>query len=365
MPRVPLAAFWENQGATIKKEKDWEIPSLFKDFASECEAVRKGVGLLDLSPRGKIEVTGKDRAAFLHNLLTSDIKSLGLGNGCYTTLLNAQGRVLADINVYVLPNSILLETEPGLEGKLIHLLEKSHINEDVILKDVTRDWILISLQGPKSEALVGALILGPVMVSQEFNHTHMMIQEISAALIRRSVTGEKGFHLLIPCNKGEPIAKRVLEVGRLYGLGLVGSGAYEILRIEAGIPRYGIDMDERVTLPETGLEKLAASGQKGCYPGQEVVARTLTYGGLQRKLSGLIFDKGALPKLGDKILKKKQEIGWVTSACHSPVLGKGIALAYLKKGNFESSAEEVSVRCAGADLAAKTTTLPFYKSQGS
>lgn len=357
MPKIPLATFWESFGATLKKEGVWEIPSLFKDFASECEAVRKGVGILDFSSRGKIEVAGKDRISFLHNLLTNDIKSLGLGRGCYATLLNAQGRILADMNVYVFANSILLEMESGLEKKVLEKLEKFHVTEEVELKDVTDKWILVSLQGPKSDSLVSALILGPVMVTEEFSHTHFTLLDTPATLIRRSVTGEKGFHILIPQEKGEPIVKRILEVGRLYGIKPVGLSAYEILRIEAGIPRYGIDMDETVTLPETGLEGIAASETKGCYPGQEVVARTKTYGGLNRKLCGLVFDKEGLPKSRDKVLKDKKEIGFITSACHSPTLGKGIALTYLEKGFFDSD-QEVMIGASGK-IAAKVSTLPF------
>jgi len=362
MPRVPLASLWENLGATLKKEKDWEIPSLFKDFASECEAVRKSVGLLDLSSRGKIEVTGKDRISFLHNLLTNDLKALGLGEGSYAALLNAQGQILADMSVYVFANSVLLEMEAGLEKKVLERFEKLHVTEDVECRDVTGEWILLAVQGPKSEALVDALIQGPVMVTEEFRHIHCSILDTPATLVRRSVTGEKGFHFFIPSQKGEPIVKRILEVGRLYGIKPVGSNAYEILRIEAGIPRYGIDMDETVMLPETGLETIAASETKGCYPGQEVVARIKTYGGLNRKLSGLTFEKGSLPKTGDKVLRGREEIGFVTSACHSPTLGLGIALGYLKKGCFDSQ-EAATINSAPHPIEAKIIPLPFYKTR--
>lgn len=359
MNRVPLAHFWENLGGTIKKEKRWEIPSLFKDFASECEAVRKGVGLLDLSHRGKIEVNGKDRVSFLHNILTNDIKNLGLGNGCYAALLNAQGRILGDMNVFVFANSILLEMEPGLEEKLTRHFEKLHVAEDVSFQTVTQNWIQLSLQGPKSEALVGALIHGPVMVEEEFEHTNFQILDTPATLIRRSVTGEKGFLLLIPKTEGEPIAKRILEVGKLYGLRPVGSGGAEILRIEAGIPRYGIDMDETVLLPETGLETLAASETKGCYPGQEVVVKVKTYGGPARKLCGLVFERKSLPRPGDKVFKNDKEIGFVTSACESPTLSKSISLAYLKKDCLDAG-DKVLIRSKSSDIPSTTTQIPFY-----
>ncbi len=361
MPKVPLAPLWENLGATLKKEKEWEIPSLFKDFASECETVRKRVGLLDLSFRGKVEVTGRDRIDFLHSVLSNDIKSLGLGTGCYATLLNAKAQILADLNVYVFANSVFLEMESGLEQKVIEKLSKLRVTEEAEFRDVTREWATLSLQGPKSEALVGALIHGPVMmVTQEFQHTNFTLLDTAVTLVRRSVTGERGFHLFISHEKGEPIAKRILAVGGLYGIKPVGSNAYEILRIEAGIPRYGIDMDETTLLPETGLESIAASETKGCYPGQEVVARIKTYGGLNRKLCGLVFDKDGLPKTGDKISKDKKEIGFITSACHSPTLGKGIALAYLQKGFFDTNTQ-VSIQ--SPSLPAKVTPLPFVDSR--
>ena len=359
MSRVPLASFWENLGATLKKERDWEIPSLFSDFASECQAVRKRVGFIDLSFRGKIEVTGRDRTEFLHNVLCNDIKSLGFGTGCYAALLNAKGQILADMNVYIFDNSILLETESGLEKKVIEKLSKLRVTEEVEFHDVTRERAVLSLQGPKSEALVGALILGPVMmVTEEFQHTNFSLLDTTVTLVRRSVTGEKGFHLYIAHEKAEPIAKRILAVGGLYGIKPIGSNANEILRIEAGIPRYGIDMDENTLLPETRLEAIAASETKGCYPGQEVVARIKSYGGLNRKLCGLVFDKEGLPKTGDKILKGKLESGFITSACHSPTLGKGIALAYLQKGSFEPGTQ-VSIQ--SSSLPAHVTPLPFLK----
>lgn len=359
MPKVPLASFWENLGATLKKEKEWEIPSLFKDFASECETVRKRVGLLDLSPRGKVEVRGKDRIDFLHRVLSNDIRSLGIGTGCYAALLDAKAQILADMSVYVSANAVLLEMESGLEKKVIEKLSGLRATEEATFRDVTSEWTLLSLQGPRAEALVGALIYGPMMmVTEEFRHANFSLLDTTVILARRSVTGEKGFHLFIPAQKAAPIAKRILAVGGLYGLRPVGSNAHEILRIEAGIPRYGIDMDETTTLSETGLESIAAGETKGCCPGQEVVAGVKTYGGLNRKLCGLVFDKEGLPKTGDKVLKDNVETGFITSACHSPTLGKGIALAYLQKGSFDPGTQ-VSIQSTG--LAAKVTPLPLVK----
>lgn len=359
MPKeVPLNPLWESLGATLKVEQDWRMPILFRDFQSEYAAVRKAVGLIDLSYRGKIEVTGKDRAGFLHRMLSNDIENLGLGSGCYATLLSATGKVLMDMNVLVLANSILIGTEMGMEKKLISLLSKFIVTDDVKFRDVTEEFALIALQGPRSEALAQALFPGPFPELSDRQHANFQIGDTDVTLIRISRTGEWGYHLQIPRHEAREVTERVMVVGKLYGLKPVGFGASEILRIEAGYLRYGIDMDDDLTLPETGLEDLAASETKGCYPGQEVVARTKTYGGLNRKIAGVVFAKGPLPAAGDRIYAEDKEVGRITSACVSPSLEKGIAIAVLAKGFFEGP-KEVKIRSGGRETQAVTTALPF------
>lgn len=359
---LPLNPLWESLGATLKTERDWRIPSIFRDFHYEYTAVRKGVGLIDLSYRGKIEVTGKDRAAFLHNVLTNDIQSLGLGGGCYATLLSAAGKVLLDMNVLVFANFILLDLEMDLEKKALELLNKFLIQEDVKLRDVTGEYAHIALEGPRSEALAQALFAGPFPELTEHQLANFPMGETDVTIIRQNRTGEKGYHLLIPAAGAAEVADRALVVGKLYGLRPVGFGASEILRIEAGVLRYGVDMDENITLSEAGLDGIAASETKGCYPGQEVVARIKTYGGLNRKIAGLTFAKGALPGAGEKIYSGDgKEIGYVTSACVSPTLDQGIAIGILAKGFFPLGTESkrVKIKSAGGEIGAATTALPF------
>ena len=355
---LPLNPLWESLGATLKTEKDWRIPSIFRDFHYEYTAVRKGVGLMDLSYRGKIEVTGKDRAAFLHNVLTNDIKSLLLGSGCYAALLSAAGKILLDMNVFVFANSILLDVEMDFEKKAAEVLGKLIIREDVKLRDATGECAHIALEGPRSEALAQALFAGPFPELTEHHHANFPMGEADVTIVRQSRTGEKGYHLLIPAAGAAEVADRALVVGKLYGLRPVGFGTSEILRIEAGVLRYGVDMDESVTLSEAGLDAVAASETKGCYPGQEVVARIKTYGGLNRKIAGVTFPKTALPKAGDKIYSEGKEVGQITSACMSPTLDQGIAIGVLTKGFFGES-KKVKIKSQGREIEADTTALPF------
>jgi len=361
---LPLKKLWESLGATFKIERDWEIVSIFKEFLYEYTAVRKGVGLLDDSARGKIKITGKDRVSFLHRMLTNDIEGLGLGNGCYAALLSGTGKLLADMNVYIFPNHILMDVEMGFEKKVMETLQKFVVQEEVKLTDVTDQYALLSIQGPRSESLAQAIFPGPFPELSEYHHANGNFGEIQITLIRKSRTGEKGYQLLIPKKGAHEMAERILVVGKLYGLRPVGFGASEILRIEAGVLRYGIDMDEHLTLPETGLDEVTASETKGCYPGQEVVARTKTYGGLQRKVTGLIFEKGALPAGGDKLYVEGNEIGTVTSACNSPSLEKGVAIGQVSKGYFEKPTE-VKIKTSQNEITAWTTPLPFQLSVDS
>ena len=320
--------------------------------------------LFDLSLRGKIRVTGSDRTEFLHRMLTKDIKSLAAGRNTYAAFLTAAGKVLADMHVFVFAESILLDVEPGLEKKLIPLLEKYIITDDVKLTDETGRMGHFCLVGPEAERIAGVILspcIGEIPDARAKDLTRREILHFA-----QDDTEQKTFAttLLIPVERGEEFTKKILEVGKTFGLKPAGRETYEILRIEAGILRYGQDISEDVTLSETGLDAIAADENKGCYPGQEVVARTKTYGGLQRKMTGLEFEEGPLPASGDKIYaeetggKRGLEIGWVTSACFSPSLAKGIGLGYVRKGFFEKPAR-VLIQSKQGPAGARTTSLPF------
>lgn len=292
------------------------------------KALKETAGLLNLTGRGKIEVSGNDRVQFLHNILTQDIKNLKPGQSAYAALLSAPGKILADMNVFVFENNLVLDTEPGIEKKLLELLDKFLITEDVTLKDVTAQTAHLALEGPQARPFTG--------------------KECFSFPMMRGMTGKTAFHCLSPDAARKPDAVQVnMEI-------------LETARIEWGWLRYGIDMDESVSLPETGLDALAASETKGCYPGQEVVARTNTYKGWQKKLVRLILEGKALPKSGERILSAEgKDIGWITSACFSPQRGKNIALAYAAKGFFEAEGSEVFAGIKAEDSRAYIQALSF------
>lgn len=353
MPKeLPLNPLWKSLGAVFETKRGWRIPAHFGDPKKEYEAARKRAGLFDRSSRGKIRVTGADRIDFLHRILSQDVRGLKPGEVSPAALLSAQGRMLAYFHVTVAADWVLLDFEQGLAKKTMEEIQHYVVTDDVALEDVTESLVLISLQGPKSETL-GL----PAHPSDGTTRE----PEILAGLpmIRRTHTGEKVYDLILEKKSAPSLVQRILEKGRGIGLEPVGMEAAEWLRIEAGTPRYGIDMDESVTLPETGLEKIAASETKGCYPGQEVVARMITYSGHPRKLMGLLFPKGELPAAGGRILAGDREIGRVTSVCISPALGKGIGMGYLAKGYFEGEDRGLEVETTRGKIQARVTSLPF------
>lgn len=254
----------------------------------------------DLSDSGKIRVSGKDAETVLHNVLTNDIKKLVPGTHCPAALLINTGKIQFYAEVFRLENVFVLVLEHQDAGRGMALLDRYIITEEVTLEDVTGEFSYFQTFGDKPEKFLCAKDQGGNFIKQH------------------------GFEIL-PEKKWEP------------------------LRIAAGIPRYGKDMDENTILSETGLDKISVSGTKGCYPGQEVVARIETYKGLTKKLTGFSWEGNEVPAAGDKIFAEGQEasIGWITSSVPDRALG------YLLKGWFEINTvkiilkdeKKVSARC--------------------
>jgi aminomethyltransferase len=323
----------------------------------EYAVTTKSIGILDHSALGKIRVSGKDRIEFLHNILTQDIKNIPVGMGARAALLAASGKVLMLMDVHVFEDHLLLFMEAGMAPKTLSLLEKFVIADDVLLEDVTELFTLISLAGPNSEWLVIKCLPEIYKTLKELQHLIFA----DGVVLKNSCLGLPGFDLLIPKEKSEAFHKKLLHEGRFMGAKPIGPDTVEILRVEAGVPRYGIDVNENTILSETGLEKTTVSGTKGCYPGQEVIAKIETYSGLHRKIRGLVFDGDTLPKTGSKVFADNgSEIGWITSAVLSKDLEKGLALAFLSKGFFEKT-EWVKIEAGETRIAAKTAGLPFMR----
>ena len=332
-----------------------EIPLDYGDPAAEYRAVRQGVGVLDRSDRGLVEVTGRDRAGFLHALLSNDIKALAPGQGCEATLLDVHGKVQVTLLVWVLDDRILLVTPPCMAGATYELLDKYLFAEKVVLEDVTGSRVLMLLAGPEAPDLAKRLT-GVVLADMPWASRAGTIDGIELRLVRGGgETGEPEIWLMAPADA----ASRVWEAVVAAGARPVGQTAVETLRIEAGTPRFGRDVDSSVLLPEIPSGTLV-SHTKGCYPGQEVVVRIRDRGHVNRHLRGLVLDAGAPPPVGAEVWADGAAVGRVTSATSSPALGRPIALAFVRR-QHAAAGTRVEVRGEGAVIGATVSDLPFTR----
>lgn len=325
-----------------------------QDPAAEHRAVMTGVGLIDRSMVGKVTVTGRDRVAFLQGMLSNDVKAIQPGQGCPAAFLDAVGKVVSLLAVYVLEDRVLLELPAGSTEKFLQVIDKFLISEKAYFEAADEAYAILSLQGPKAGDTL-AQIAGAKLDLEPYAHAERSIAGVPVRVARRSDAVTSGFHCWVAAEHAPALMKLLREAGAEP----VGSEVAEILRLEAGIPVYGLDVDESVILPETRLD-VYWSYTKGCYIGQETVARVKYRGHINRGLSGLVLEGERVPSHGDRIVAVDTEVGRVTSAVLSPALGTPVALGYVRREHFESGSA-LSVRIGDALVSARVAELPFVK----
>jgi folate-binding protein YgfZ len=282
-------------------------------------------------------------------MITNDVRLLG--DGCPAIdacILDATGHMRTELRVVARGDSLLLDLPGEKVDEIFRLLEGFIVMEDVEMVDQTDFLAVVSVQGPgaTSELVQSCAGLG------------------EATVIPSDHTGEGGFDIYVRADHAEEVRKCLKAAGAI----TVGDETAETLRIEAGIPRWGVDMDEKTIPLEANLEATHISHTKGCYVGQEIIARIVARGHTNRALSGLLLQGSQLPSRGDLIFpvgeEEEREIGWVTSACQSPALGQPIALAYLRH-EWREPGRKVRVIREGSDaIESSTATLPFVQKPG-
>lgn len=348
-------------GAVFTEVNGAEVVQDYGDPMAEYAALRGTAAAMDLGFRGRICLTGADRARFLHGQVTNNVKDLRAGEGCYAALVTAKGKIQSDLNIFQLPDELLLDFEPGFTGVVSERLEKFIIADDVQIVNAALYYGLLSVQGPKAGAAVSSLALAMQLPAKPFTFTSAKDETLGEIyLINQPRLGMPGFDLFVPLPALAAAWEKLTVAVKQVGGRACGWRASEMVRIEAGIPRFGVDMDETNLAPETGIEARAISYTKGCYIGQEVIARIRTYGQVTKALRGLRFvdDLKALPAKGDKIFQGSKEVGYVTSVTNSPTLKANIALGYVRKEANEPGTE-LTVQTAEGAAAAKVVALPF------
>jgi aminomethyltransferase len=323
--------------------------------AEQAAAVRRSTGWFRLRERALLEVCGGDRVRWLNGMLSNDVAQLepgGARSGCYALLLTPKGHIAADLHVLQCGDVFWLELAADAAARVEARLEKYIIADDVRLADRSREFARLGLEGPRAADVVAPLLGGaPAPAPDSWVDATLGGARVVVAAFGWS--GEPGYQLFVPAQAADAAAAALDAAVRACGGIEADAQALEVLRIEAGIPRLGAELDEDVLPAEAHLNERAVSFTKGCYTGQEIVARLDARGQVQHLLVGLRFEDDGLPAPGAGVEAGGRRIGEVTSACHSAAAG-AIGLGYVRRAQAAADTE-VSV----CGRTARVAALPF------
>lgn len=352
-----------------------EIVSTFGEPQAEYAAIRKSCGLMDCPHRSFLELTGRDRLAFLNNLLTNQTwdkqakSGMQSGRGIYAFFLNIKGRIAADMNVLELGDRTLLEMDGRLVNAIKLAFDKYLFAEQVKMRSLVGVSHEVSLYGPGAHQVLEQASGAPVPTLELLASAPIKLFDVDAIVWRDDPTGTPGYHVILPTESAPTVWRElVARFGQSESLGKrplrpIGWAAFNATRIEAGRPLYGIDFDDSILPAETGtLFGRAVSLTKGCYLGQEIVARMHARQQVAKQIIGWKLDSDALPMAGAKLFDDKgNEIGGVTSSTLSPILSDvAVGLGYVKRP-FVALGTTIRVPAEGALREATVSELPFVK----
>jgi len=318
---------------------------------------RIGVGLFDMSHRGLLEVRGEDRVRWLDGMISGDVEALESaepGAGCYAVLLTNRGAIVADLHVTRFEERYLLESLRSELLRIRETLERYVIADDVVLADRSAEFAVLGLEGPEAPAVLEKATNGEVTHLAENDWAESRIGGRDVLIAAFGFSGECGFQIRMHPDDRERVEEAL--VAAVKGEMLVHGSfeALEILRVEAGLPALGSELDEEVLPPEARLER-AISTSKGCYVGQEIVARLRARGQVNHLLVGLRLVSPVLPDVGTKLSVDGRATGELTSVVLSPSEGP-IALGYVRREHAEAGTQ---IEIAGQR--ARITALPFVE----
>lgn len=290
------------------------------------ESLHSASAWIDTTARGRIRLTGEDRARLLHAMTTNDVQSLTPGAGCYAFFLNAQGRILADAGILCFEDHMLLDVEPEVRRKIFEHLDRFIIADDVQLEDVTDSTAYLEIGGPQAEGTLRAL--GAPIPERDYasaNWGNRFVVRID----------EERFRILAPLSEKADLAARLGPAS--------DTEAWNVWRLERAIPRYGDDITERHLLQET-RQMQAASFTKGCYLGQEIVERVRSRGQVHKGLAPVEIDTQAVPSPGSAILDSEgAKCGDPMSAAFSPAIGRVVGFAYMRTDQLGPQAKSMTL----------------------
>ncbi|HEY9900741.1 MAG TPA: glycine cleavage T C-terminal barrel domain-containing protein [Pantanalinema sp.] len=351
MPATPFKPSETRLGAAFGASGDWELPVRFLPVLEEVGRGRSLGGIVDRSDWGKLWLAGKDAADFLHNYTTHDVKALAPGKGIQTAVTTWKGTMVDHVFVMRREDGLWVLTHPGRSRAVKDALEKYLLGVDVTLEDRTEGYGLLYVFGQLSRPVMAkATGLQPSWPQ----HAPVPVRIGGAEALVASTWGAfgEGYHVLVTNDAATTVYDALVREADAKGMLPIGSEAWERLRIEQGIPAFGHEITEAVNPWEARLAD-SVSMAKGCYLGQEVIARLANYDKVQRYLVGLRFEGDRLPEQGAEIHVDDKKVGVVTSACAE--LGLGFV-----KGAYVAPGTRVVVKTGDKSTPAMVEARPFW-----
>jgi tRNA-modifying protein YgfZ len=326
----------------------------------EFDALTTHVGLIDRSDRVRLDIKGPDRAKFLHNLTTNEIKRLAVGRGCETFVTSLQGKTIGYMVVLAADDRLIARADPGGAVLALPHFHKYGVFDDVSIDDRSAATFELHLFGPAAAPLLQRAG-GRLPEEPEYSHIVTEIAGSPVRVVRESPAGLPGLTVIGEGSAARVVKEILLENARDLGFVEINAETSEILRIEAGTPMFGKEVTEKNLPQEFGRDDRAISFVKGCYLGQETVARIDALGHVNQILKGLLLEPGSrVPGQGSMLEQEGKRVGTVTSAAFSPPRDRVVALALIKTSHTAAGTRLVVKSVDGNEAAeAIVTDLPM------
>jgi folate-binding protein YgfZ len=332
----PHAELHTQAGAALGEFFGCLLPRRYVETKAECQFARAAGAVFDTSFRAVFSLSGPDAVRFLNAVSTANIADLKLGQGVRGLLLNPQGHILAELTALAAGDRLLAFSHLSVRERTAAHLEKYIIMDDVQLEDWTERFASLAMEGSALPRLARNVLGWDLDAEALFAHRVIEVGGARCTAVRSSFFGEVALELFVE-RRDFPTEWRALQkLMHGEGGGAIGYEALNALRLEAGIPWFGYDFDDRVIPHEAGLESSHISYGKGCYTGQEIVERVRSRGHVNRRLARLQFLGISVPPPGTKLLADDKEAGTVTSAAFSPHLGRVFGLGYIRREFLEA-----------------------------
>ena len=362
MKSIPLRQKHADLGASFTDFGGWEMPVRYSSDLAEHEAVRTKAGLFDISHMGEIFIEGKDAASFLDFALVGAASEIAVGRAKYSLICNEAGGIIDDLIVYRLAEtSYLVVANASNKDVVFGAFQKRVVGFDAQVRDESDSWVLLAIQGPKSVEILGEITSAPLSDLKYYAISEAKIAEVDCWLARTGYTGEDGFEIYIPVASSEKVFDSLMDAGSKFDLMPTGLACRDTLRLEAGMPLYGHEMNEDVNPYQAGFGKVVRLDKHGDFIGKAALTK-LSESKPSKVLVGLTGEGKRAARAEYEIFSEGSDhaMGVITSGALSPTLGYPVAMAMVG-ADFAVIGASVSVDIRGTKTPYKVVQLPFYK----